>query len=453
MSRFVRIDTHVGLSDVFASTARSATVTPVTVTGRNVSGLHSEFQIPQWLGPSTGDLYVGIHELASTSAESINTPASLRATGEFAGATCRVVHCTWRDLARVSGFSGFGRSTAGTLRENLERLALVRQNLYERRVEIGGCQWLSWDVVGRHPMIVLNPRSSWLLGMSRAELKRNPVTFLSLDERDLLPDGAARQLHLWLSTWARPRADLWRPIYETTLATHIWKDVPGGTTTGRRYTRLQSILRSLDGLGGRWAVKMADGKVLIRCEPRRSAPAPATDSGSAATSSENAGGDVGKESTSSCAPSSSAPALHRDAAPAIQEFRPGDVVRTETPSQDGRGNRSPHYHVILGPVESDQRRGCNGGYIAVYTTSLKSGMSGGPTEFTESECAACRFRKRCRYDPYAIVHYPAPHLHVVHKTGGRLPKASLAKLKARIDKVGGWRYVREYSPTPLFAYA
>lgn len=283
MNRIVRIDTHVGLSDVFASTARGASMTPVTVTGGNPTGLHSQFQIPHWLGPSAGDLYVGIHELASMSDEYVNTPDSLRATGDLAGAICRVVRCTWRDLARVSGFSGFGSSTAGTLRENLERLALVRQNLYERRVEIGGCQWLSWDVVGRRPMIVLNPRSSWLLGMSRAELKRNPVTFLSLDERDLLRDGAARQLHLWLSTWARPRAGFWRTIREATLAAHIWKDDPGGTTTGRRHTRLLSILQSLDGLGGRWIVKPAGGTVQVKCEPRRSAPAPVTSSGAGAT--------------------------------------------------------------------------------------------------------------------------------------------------------------------------
>lgn len=453
MSRFIPIDPHVGHSDVFASIARSAIACPTTVTGGKVSELHSEFQIPHWLGSAAGDMYLGIHELASMSSESINTPASLRATGEFAGASCRVVQCTWRDLARASRYSGFGDSTTERMRKVLQGLALVRQTLYERHVEIGGCQWLTWDEVGRHPMIVLNPRSSWLLGMSRAELRRNPVTFLSLDERDQLLDGEARQLHLWLSTWIWPRAGRPRSISEETLARHIWKGDPCATTTARRYTRLRSILQRFNGLGGRWSVTMAKGKVSITCESRRPAPALATDSGSAAPSAECPGNDRGKESNSSRAPFSPAPYVSHAAGPANQELRPGDVVRTETPSEDGRGNRAPHYYVVLGPVDHDQRRGCSGGYLAVYTTSLKNGMSGGPTEFTESECAACRFRKRCRYDPYSIVHYPAPDLHRVQKTGGRLPRTSLAKLMARIDKVGGWMHVREYSPTPYFAYA
>jgi hypothetical protein len=129
------------------------------------------------------------------------------------------------------------------------------------------------------------------------------------------------------------------------------------------------------------------------------------------------------------------------------------VVWTETPRRDGRGNEAPHYFVILRPVETDPRHCSSGGYLAVYTTPVKDGLSGGPTEFSDSDCSACRFRKRCRYDPYSIVHYPAQHLGIVQKTGGQLPNASLARVTARIDKVGGWRYAQEYSPTPILAYA
>ena len=277
--RYVRVDPHVGLANLIAVTAPSTVQRHQVIIAGDVERVHSRFSITGWLSPADGDVYYGILALATASTETTAPWEQLKATEGFAAMPCRVVRCSWRELARTAGCNSYGKSTGKQLRASLLRLGRVRQSLYERNIEIGGTQWLAWRFSRGGALIVLNPRASWVLGLSRKELSKHPVTLLSLEERTQLNDAEARVLHSWLSAWARPKPGRVWKITKARLAGHVWKDNPGGTTSARRQVRFTKLLARFDNLGGRWHVTVNDGVVEVRCESlRQSRAVPLDDS-------------------------------------------------------------------------------------------------------------------------------------------------------------------------------
>ena len=110
-------------------------------------------------------------------------------------------------------------------------------------------------------------------------------------------------------------------------------------------------------------------------------------------------------------------------------FKRGDVILA--PCRGDRGEElRPHWMVVL-DVDEDTRE-----VLAVFTTSIKEGMSGGLFAFTDEERSAAGFVEPSRFDPNSVWSYAKDVHHLISQPGStrRLPKRMLNRIRLAVMK-------------------